>query len=60
MEFDMKVADIIKENATAGATSTGAIASVPAGKNKKKKDVGTLFGGTYKQTKETKENVIRR
>jgi hypothetical protein len=44
----------IKENASAGATSAGAIASVPAtGAGSK---VGTLFGGTYKQkkTKRTK------
>jgi hypothetical protein len=44
----------VKENASAGATSAGSIASVPATGSSSK--VGTLFGGTYKQkkTKRTK------
>jgi hypothetical protein len=44
----------VKENASAGATSAGSIASVPATGSGSK--VGTLFGGTYKQkkTKRTK------
>ena len=44
----------VKENASAGATSAGVIATVPATGSGSK--VGTLFGGTYKQkkTKRTK------
>lgn len=51
----MKSTEFIKEM-TAGATGTGAIATTPMGKGKKKKDVGSLFGGTYKQTNEGKFN----
>ena len=49
----MKIQELLqkplKENSTGGATSAGSIATVPgtgAGSN-----VGTLFGGTYKQKK---------
>ena len=48
----MKITDIIKrpdltEDATGGATGSGAIATVPGVGTGPK--VGTLFGGTYKQ-----------
>lgn len=53
----MKINEItLSENATGGATSTGAIATTPLGKGKKKKNVGTLFGGSYKQVTEGKDN----
>lgn len=48
-EITNKCAYRIEETATAGATSTGAIAATPFGKGKTKKDVGTLFGGSYNQ-----------
>lgn len=54
----MKSSEFIRENASAGATSTGSIAAVPAGKGKKKKEVGTLFGGSYKQANESQKNTI--
>ena len=56
----MKINDIIKrpdltEDATGGATSSGAIATVPGvGAGPK---VGTLFGGTYKQPKTKKRKT---
>lgn len=46
----MKSSEFIKkldENASAGATSVGAIADIPA--TKKSSQVGTLFGGSYQQ-----------
>jgi hypothetical protein len=39
----------VQESASAGASSAGGIASVGMPMGKKKKDVGSLFGGTYKQ-----------
>lgn len=44
----------VEENASAGATASSSVASIPATGNSSK--VGTLFGGTYKQkkTKRTK------
>lgn len=56
----MKITDIIQrpdltEDATGGATSSGAIATVPGvGVGAK---VGTLFGGTYKQSKTKKRKT---
>lgn len=54
----MRSSEFIRENASSGATASGSIATVPAGKGKKKKEVGTLFGGTYKQTNETAQPTI--
>ena len=39
----------VQESASAGASSAGGIASVGMPMGKKKKEVGSLFGGTYKQ-----------
>lgn len=56
----MKINDIIKrpdltEDATGGATCSGAIATVPGVGTGAK--VGTLFGGTYKQPKTKKRKT---
>lgn len=50
----MKITEVIQkqpiaENASAGATASSSIASIPA--TGKGSQVGTLFGGTYKQKK---------
>lgn len=49
----MKINEVVhpnqlKETASAGATGVGAIATTPTGLGS---NVGTLFGGTYKQKK---------
>jgi hypothetical protein len=54
----MKISELIKENASAGSTGSGAIATTPTSKGKKKKEVGTLFGGSYKQANESQKNTI--
>lgn len=55
----MKICDIINkslnETASAGGTTSGAIATTPFGGMIKRSQVGTLFGGTYKQTKRKKK-----
>lgn len=51
----MKINDIVnkplQETATAGGTTSGAIATTPFGGGVKRSQVGSLFGGTYKQPK---------
>ena len=51
----MKISDIVnkplQETATAGGTTSGAIATTPFGGMAKRSQVGSLFGGTYKQPK---------
>lgn len=49
----MKLSEIEIKETTAGATSTGAIAATPH--TKSGKNVGTLFGGSYKQKKKSKK-----
>ena len=51
----MKITDIVnkslQETATAGGTTSGAIATTPFGSGAKRSQVGSLFGGSYKQPK---------
>jgi len=60
----MKIAEIVTESASGGATGAGSIASMPMGGGGSK--VGTLFGGTYKQpstkkkSKKPTESIIKR
>jgi hypothetical protein len=53
--IDPKV-DQVEEDATGGGTASGAIATTPLGSGVgiKRSQVGSLFGGTYKQKKSKK------
>ena len=48
-QHEMGVEPTIAEDATGGGTSSGSIATTPMGGVAKKSQVGSLFGGTYKQ-----------
>ena len=45
----------IAENATGGGTGSGGIATTDLGMGKSKSQVGSLFGGTFKQKKTKKK-----
>jgi len=53
--YGVKPGKSVNENASGGASSAGAVAGVnnPASKKAKSK-IGSLFGGTYKQSKAKK------
>jgi hypothetical protein len=49
----MKISELL-ESASAGATGSGAIATVANPGGKKRSEVGSLFGGTYGETSNNK------
>jgi hypothetical protein len=53
-QHEQGVQPTVAEDASGGGTSSGGIATTPMGGVAKKSQVGSLFGGTYKQPTKSK------